>query len=167
METQAPSKASKAEKIMHVSIGHELDMLRAVAPKRSKHAQLYANLEQTRRVWARVRMHTLQKSDDGSLRLHAAVFNKSAGKTASEWGAWFRANFRDIYTKNILPYYETTGGTSWQVLKILGWTGEKLASNGKRKSNDSEMVTRRNKAKRQGTKRGKNHIRRRHRNRKR
>lgn len=153
-----------------MKIRDRLEILRAVAPKKdTATGQLYRVAEDRGRVFTHIRMYMIMKSSRNSYHVHEMIFKKNDGKRAQEWRAWLDKHLRDILANSVLPGINVTDESQiWSVEKLIGWVGEKTKGRkrDKRKSRNSKVAKKRHTAKRQGARGGKNHLRRRHGNRK-
>jgi hypothetical protein len=106
-----------------MKLRERLELLRRLAPKRSRYGQLYRDRVETEGKPKRITMYTLLESDEGTHMVHEAVFNKQEGKTAKEWAAWFSRNFYNCYRNGVLPGVALRTEKTWRVKRVLGWRG--------------------------------------------
>lgn len=100
-----------------------LALLKKIAPKHTKHGQLYSNKKQTRGRITHVVLYTIFVSENGNFLLRPHVFSKKRPLSGAEWAAWFKSNLHAIQKSTILPAIERrTGGQEfWSVWRIVGW----------------------------------------------
>lgn len=108
-----------------MKIKTKLKQLQRIAPKHSRHGQLYRNAEATRRAYKRVNMWTLYVSDENEHMLRRHVFAKKRAMSPTEWHAWFAEHLDKIQREAILPALavRTDLSKQWAVKQYIGWIG--------------------------------------------
>jgi len=106
-------------------IATKIKQLKKLAPKKSKHGQLYRLKGDTQGAWNKVRLWTLFVSDLGRFTFRPHIFVKDTKRTAEQWDAWFKKHLDKIMRNAVLPGIATrNGGEFYAVWKYAGWTRE-------------------------------------------
>lgn len=142
-----------------MKIRDKLEFLRKRAPNRDATGQLWKERAELSKRFKRISLYCLLVSEENTHQIHEAVIKKDKGKDRAEWAEWLAKHFENIYVLGVLAGIGLRTEKKWSVQKILGWVGH-----AKHVSRNSKMARKRHKTKRQGSKNGQVHIRRRQRN---
>lgn len=140
-----------------------LDRLKAIFPNRDDRGFMYARAVSMRLKFSKITVHTLLVSQEAQYTTYRTIINKKKKpKTVPQWHDWLRDNFDNVMRGGVLPAMHNATSVAWSVLKIIGWH-----VNAERKPSAPAVGRAGHKTKRKRVKRGKDNLRRRHRNKRR
>lgn len=140
-----------------MKVAERIAYIKRLTPKQSRlTGQLVASGAAFGGSYKRVTLWAVLVSSDDSHMVHPTIFNKERAKSAREWYIWFRKHVAQVYANGVLPGVNIRTDKIWSIEKWIGWQG----GSAKSITRNSKLANGGNRAKRQGRKKRKNHIRR-------